>query len=224
MARMVGPEWPVELEADGAGEEVGPVVVEADGLRIRQVLDNLLANVRVHTPPGTHATVRVARDGDDAVIEVADDGPGLSAADARRIFERFFRADPSRSRAHGGAGLGLAIVQSIVHAHGGTVTLGAAPSAGARFVVRLPEHSRPQAMGAVAAAPDALAGTDDRAAGIEEGTAVTARTDAEVSTGEAPTADDGADAADAATAGDGKAAGNGVPSSRRSWGFPHRRP
>lgn len=81
--------------------------------------------------------MRVRADGDEVRLEVADDGPGLSDADAQRIFERFFRADPSRSRAHGGAGVGLAIVEAIVRAHGGAVTVGKAPSGRTRFTVRL---------------------------------------------------------------------------------------
>jgi two-component system OmpR family sensor kinase len=131
-ARTVGPEWPVVLAA------AAPVEVLGDDLRLRQVLDNLLANVRVHTPPGTVATVRVARDGADAVVSVSDDGPGLTEESRRRIFERFFRADPSRSRDHGGAGLGLAIVDAIVRAHGGSVAVGASLGGGAEFTVRLP--------------------------------------------------------------------------------------
>jgi two-component system, OmpR family, sensor kinase len=130
-ARTVGPQWPVVLEA------TRPVEVLGDELRLRQVVDNLLTNVREHTPPGTTATVRVRLDGTDAVLSVGDDGPGLTEEERRRIFERFFRADPSRSREHGGAGLGLAIVDAIVRAHGGTVGVGASPSGGAAFTVRL---------------------------------------------------------------------------------------
>jgi two-component system, OmpR family, sensor kinase len=134
-ARTVGPQWPVVLEA------TQPVEIRADALRIRQVLDNLLGNVRVHCAPGTTARVRVSDEGAAAVVEVSDDGPGLSDADVRRIFERFFRADPSRSRQHGGAGLGLAIVDAIVRAHGGTVSVASDEGGGARFTVRLPRHA-----------------------------------------------------------------------------------
>lgn len=135
-ARVVGPDWPVELSVDGRVE------AEVDGPRVRQVLDNLLANVRVHTPPGTAATVTVRTDDGEAVLEVADDGPGLDPADTRRIFERFFRVDPSRSRVHGGAGLGLAVVASIVESHGGRVTVGRSATGGARFTVHLPTRVR----------------------------------------------------------------------------------
>jgi two-component system, OmpR family, sensor kinase len=136
-ARTVGPSWPVLLAA------TEPVEVLGDELRLRQVVDNLLANVRVHTPPGTTATVRIRRDGAHAVVSVVDDGPGLSEDERHRIFQRFFRADPSRSRDHGGAGLGLAIVDAIVRAHGGTVTVSTAPSGGAEFTVRLPAADAP---------------------------------------------------------------------------------
>jgi two-component system OmpR family sensor kinase len=78
-----------------------------------------------------------------AVIEVVDTGPGLKPADAKRVFERLYRADPSRSRRHGGAGLGLSIVASIVQAHGGRCELWTAPGAGARFRVLLPADPAP---------------------------------------------------------------------------------
>ena len=116
-AATVGPEWPVDLKADE------PVEVRGDRARLRQVFDNLLSNVRSHTPKGTRTVVEVSRDGDDALVKVSDDGPGIPAADIARAFERFYRADPSRSRASGGAGLGLSIVQAIVAAHGGRAEL-----------------------------------------------------------------------------------------------------
>jgi two-component system OmpR family sensor kinase len=102
------------------------------------VLDNLLVNVRTHTPPGTSTTVTLSLVDDVAVVEVADDGPGLDGEQAAQVFERFYRADPSRSRVHGGAGLGLAIVQAIVTAHGGTISADAASGGGALFTIRLP--------------------------------------------------------------------------------------
>ncbi|MGP8060420.1 MAG: sensor histidine kinase [Acidimicrobiales bacterium] len=133
-AAAVGPDWTVSLEAER------PVEVSGDPGRLRQVLDNLLANVRAHTPPGTAARVSVAEDGDVAVVQVADSGPGLPVDEAPYVFERFFRADPSRSRASGGSGLGLSIVGAIVNAHGGTVSAANAPGAGALFTVRLPRR------------------------------------------------------------------------------------
>lgn len=115
-----------------------PVLVEGDRSRLRQVFDNLLSNVRAHTPPGTSATIAITVDANQAVCRISDDGPGISTEDAGRLFERFYRADPSRSRASGGAGLGLSIVAAIVSAHGGTVAAAPAPGAGAVFTIRLP--------------------------------------------------------------------------------------
>jgi two-component system OmpR family sensor kinase len=132
-SRAVGPEWPAQLDA------AEPVEVVGDGARLRQVFDNLLGNVRAHTPRGTATVVRVYRDGGDAVIDVADNGPGLDPEQAARVFERFYRVDPSRSRDHGGAGLGLSIVAAIVGAHGGSVRVGSEPThPGAVFTVRIP--------------------------------------------------------------------------------------
>ncbi|MGH3577249.1 MAG: sensor histidine kinase, partial [Mycobacterium sp.] len=106
--------------------------------RLRQVLGNLTTNAVQHTPETADITVRVGTDGDNAVLEVADEGPGMSQQDARRIFERFFRTDSSRTRSSGGTGLGLSIVDSLVQAHGGTVTVTTAQGEGCRFHVRLP--------------------------------------------------------------------------------------
>jgi two-component system OmpR family sensor kinase len=130
-ARLVGPEWPVAVVADE------PVEVLGDGGALRQVVDNLLANVRAHTPVGTRTTVVVRRIGQRAQLEVADEGPGMSEGEAQLVFERFFRVDPSRSRATGGAGLGLAIVASIVTALGGQVEAMPRPGGGALFRVEL---------------------------------------------------------------------------------------
>ena len=131
-AAAVGPDWPVRMEA------ARPVEVVGDPLRLRQVLDNLLSNVRAHTPAGTSTVVRVSQANDEAVVEVADDGPGLNDEQRSRVFERFYRADPSRSRLKGGAGLGLSIVNAIVTAHGGTVRAISLPGQGASFSVHLP--------------------------------------------------------------------------------------
>jgi two-component system OmpR family sensor kinase len=150
-AGAVGPAWPVRLEANQTVEVTG------DAARLRQVLDNLLANVRAHTPPGTSTAVRVgARDG-SGVVEVSDNGPGLAGESGTRVFERFYRADPSRSRQNGGAGLGLAIVAAIVAAHGGSVAASETPGGGATFTVWLPSRRRaepaPASGGNGAAAP-----------------------------------------------------------------------
>jgi len=131
-ATTVGPQWPVTFSA------AHPVEVLADPSRLRQVVDNLLANVRAHTPPGTSTSVHVEQIGAMARIVVADSGPGMPSEDAARIFERFFRVDPARGRAHGGTGLGLSIVSAIVTAHGGTVRADSAPGEGMTVTVVLP--------------------------------------------------------------------------------------
>lgn len=131
-ARAVDPARPLALDAPA------PVVVEGDPVRLRQVADNLLANVRAHTLPGTPARVSVSRDGDGAVLEVADEGSGMPSAVAAHAFERFYRGDPSRSRDAGGSGLGLAIVEAIARAHGGTASVVSEPGRGASFRVRVP--------------------------------------------------------------------------------------
>jgi two-component system, OmpR family, sensor kinase len=131
-ASAVGPQWPVEFTASH------PVEVMGDPTRLRQVIDNLLANVRAHTPEGTPATVRVDENGTMAEIVVKDAGPGMPSEEAARVFERFYRVDASRARNHGGSGLGLSIVAAIVAAHGGTVTAQSAPGEGMMVTVRLP--------------------------------------------------------------------------------------
>jgi two-component system OmpR family sensor kinase len=140
-AQAVGTDRPITLRL-GATEP--PPIVIGDEARLRQVLANLLANARQHTPPGTPVTVRVettpaGRSGHPAVaVTVADQGPGMSTGDAARVFERFYRADASRNRSDGGTGLGLAIVAALVAGHGGTVDVDTAPGAGAAFRVELP--------------------------------------------------------------------------------------
>ena len=106
-ARALDPDRPIRTEIE-------PALVEGDRDRLRQALDNLLANVRAHTPAGTPVDIRLSRADDIAVLDVADQGPGLAPEDEQRVFERFYRADPSRSRASGGVGLGLSIVAAIV--------------------------------------------------------------------------------------------------------------
>ena len=134
-ARSIAPRRTVSLELlDGPGT---PEVL-GDEARLRQVLGNLVMNAVQHTPETGGITVRVGTVGADAVLEVCDQGPGLSAEDAHRIFERFYRTDSSRTRTSGGTGLGLSIVDSLVRAHGGVVTVTTAPGQGCRFTVRLP--------------------------------------------------------------------------------------
>jgi two-component system OmpR family sensor kinase len=115
-----------------------PVIVRGDRLRLRQVLDNLLANVRDHTDPDTTATVTLAgRDG-TATLTVADDGPGMSSDQAAHAFERFWQAEPTADHPRRGTGLGLAIVAELVAAHAGTITLDSSPGAGTSFTITLP--------------------------------------------------------------------------------------
>jgi two-component system, OmpR family, sensor kinase len=138
-ARMVAPGRPIDLNvAPGAA-----FLVDGDEARLRQVIGNLVNNALTHTPPGTPVRVKVASGKLDhgtpaVVLDVEDEGPGMSADQAQRVFERFYRADQARNRASGGTGLGLAIVAGLVEAHGGTVSVRTAPGAGADFQVRLP--------------------------------------------------------------------------------------
>lgn len=124
----------------GLEGELHPTTVQGDEARLRQVLTNLVGNAVNHTPPGTPLEVAVgSRDRGRALLEVRDHGPGVDPAAARRVFERFYRADPSRMRGHGGGnGLGLAIVAAIVNAHHGKVGVAQTPGGGATFVVDLP--------------------------------------------------------------------------------------
>jgi len=145
-AAAVEPGRPVRAEAPEQ------LVATVDERRIRQVLANLLGNVRAHTPPDTPAVARLAAqpgtDGGGVLIEVADQGPGMPAADAARAFDRFHRAirpdgtpgrdGPAAADRSSGSGLGLSIVQAIAHAHGGQATLESAPGQGTRVLVYLP--------------------------------------------------------------------------------------
>ncbi|GGP43829.1 two-component sensor histidine kinase [Streptomyces variabilis] len=115
----------------------GPLVLCLDPQRIRQVLDNLLANAAVHTPPGTPVTVELDTTAGTALVRVADAGPGIPADHRDRVFDRFYRVDKARTRDRGGSGLGLAVARSLVRAHGGDVELTSRPGATV-FTVRLP--------------------------------------------------------------------------------------
>ncbi|MFJ4471783.1 sensor histidine kinase [Streptomyces sp. NPDC089424] len=119
----------------GTGEV--PVVLRLDAQRIRQVLDNLLTNAAVHTPPGTEVSVAVSVTAGVALVRVHDTGPGIPAADRERVFDRFYRVDKARSRDRGGSGLGLSVAGSLVRAHGGTIELASEPGSTV-FTVRLP--------------------------------------------------------------------------------------
>ena len=140
-ARAVAPGRLVRMEVlDGPGV---PEVLGDEG-RLRQVLGNLVTNALSHTPSGATVTVRVGTvstggTATDAVLEVTDTGPGLRPEDAERVFERFYRADSSRTRASGGTGLGLSIVAALVTAHGGSVGVSSEPGLGTTFTVRIPQ-------------------------------------------------------------------------------------
>ena len=114
-----------------------PLLVEADPDRLQQVLLILLDNALKHTPAGGMVTVGARRHGGDALLEVADSGPGIPPEHLPRVFDRYYRADRARSRAAGGTGLGLAIAQSLVVAHGGHLTLANVPGGGLRATIRL---------------------------------------------------------------------------------------
>ncbi|MEU9012066.1 HAMP domain-containing sensor histidine kinase [Streptomyces sp. NPDC048479] len=131
-ARAAGQDhkWLLELPVELA-------TVRGDGARLHQVLVNLLANARTHTPPGTTVTARVRVGGPKVVLEIEDDGPGIPPELQPHIFERFARGDASRSRHAGSTGLGLAIVQAVVTAHGGIVTVWSRPGHTV-FAVELP--------------------------------------------------------------------------------------
>jgi two-component system OmpR family sensor kinase len=130
--RAVAPERDVRLMADGEPKVLG------DPEQLRQMLANLTRNAVIHTPIGTAIEVSVKTDGDRAVVEVQDHGPGLPADAGDRVFDRFWRTEPGRTRGRDGAGLGLAIVKAIVHAHHGEAHAQNASDGGAVFRVTLP--------------------------------------------------------------------------------------
>ncbi|PNV33832.1 two-component sensor histidine kinase [Streptomyces sp. DH-12] len=121
-ARAAGPDHHWRLDLPDA-----PAPVTADAARLQQILVNLLANARTHTPPGTTVTARVRREGRRLRVDVADDGPGIPPDLLPHVFERFARGDSARTRATGSTGLGLAIVRAVAAAHGGSVTVDSAP-------------------------------------------------------------------------------------------------
>lgn len=138
-AQVAGPDhdWIVEVDEN-------PVVVAGDAARLHQVVANLLANARIHTPAGTTVTTSVTVDDGSAVLRVHDDGPGIDPGVADELFERFSRADSSRTRQTGGTGLGLSIAKAIVSAHQGTISVVSEPGS-TTFEMRLPARpSDPQ--------------------------------------------------------------------------------
>ena len=134
-AQAAGPSHPISLTAD-----VSELYILGDKNRIHQVVANLLANAKTHTPDGTKITVSITRSEDGVRISVIDNGPGLSEDDQKRIFERFYRADSSRVRVDGeGSGLGLSIVDAVMQAHGGNVSVSSELGKGATFVLFFPQ-------------------------------------------------------------------------------------
>jgi two-component system OmpR family sensor kinase len=137
-ARAVAPQREINLEAPQ------PIMVTGDDTRLRQVVGNLVRNALVHTPAASPIDIGVTTSNGTARLSVADHGTGLRTEDRQRIFEPFYRADPSRSRDSGGAGLGLSIVNAVVAAHGGRVSVKDTDGGGATFEVELPLANRPQ--------------------------------------------------------------------------------
>jgi two-component system OmpR family sensor kinase len=131
-AHAASPDHEWSLDAPDA-----PVVVSGDRGRLHQIVANLLANARVHTPAGTSVETRLRVEGDDAVLTVTDDGPGISEGLQSVLFERFARGDGSRARATGSTGLGLSIVAAVVEGHHGTVGVESEPGR-TQFTVRIP--------------------------------------------------------------------------------------
>jgi two-component system, OmpR family, sensor kinase len=133
-ARVRDPGRPIAIDVPSAD-----VVVTGDPDRLRQVLDNLLGNALVHTPPATSVSLSLGQPaGGQVELAVRDEGPGLTPEQAARVFERFYRADSARSRSNGGSGLGLSIVEAVVTAHAGTVRCASEPGSGTTFTLTLP--------------------------------------------------------------------------------------
>ena len=145
-ARMLEPHRPISVDVPA-----GAAIVLGDAGRLQQLVANLLANVRKHTGPYTPCALAVETTDTEVLVTVADHGPGMTETDAARAFDRFYRADTSRSRDSGGSGLGLAIVKAIVEAHAGTIELTTSTGEGTTVQVRLPRAVRtdPSPIGSV---------------------------------------------------------------------------
>ena len=152
-ARAAGPDhdWRLDLAvleppADATADEAEdflpePPLVIGDEARLRQVIVNLLANARVHTPAGSHVTTTLARERDTLIVRIHDDGPGIAPDVRDRLFERFARGDSSRERRTGSTGLGMSIALAIVQSHGGSIDVDSSTAPedhGTTFTVRLP--------------------------------------------------------------------------------------
>jgi two-component system, OmpR family, sensor histidine kinase BaeS len=137
------------VAADAAGVAVHTKAddspwLDADPVRMRQALGNLVSNALRHTPAGGTVTLTARRDGEDVVLTVANTGTGIAPADLPHVFDRFWRAEKSRSRRTGASGLGLPIVRHLVAAHGGTAVAECEPGSGAVFTLRLPDAPAPE--------------------------------------------------------------------------------
>jgi two-component system sensor histidine kinase BaeS len=129
--------WEGQIKVE---QDLPPTPILGDPRRLHQIVTNLLANAAKYTPPGGNVMVRASRDGQDAVLEVADTGPGIPPDERALVWERFYRGRSGRLA--DGSGIGLAVVKELVDAHGGQVSIGDVAGGGARFVVRLPQtHS-----------------------------------------------------------------------------------
>jgi two-component system, OmpR family, sensor kinase len=133
---LVGPSYPIDLDAPDNAECVGSAV------ELRRIFDNLLTNIRTHTPAGTSGKVVITTTATEVVVRVEDDGPVIDPAHLTPMFDRFWRGDTSRTRATGGNGLGLSIVKALIEQHGGTIHASANPTGGTRIEFRLPNDSR----------------------------------------------------------------------------------
>jgi signal transduction histidine kinase len=131
---VVEPNRPITVELE-------PATVIGDRERLRQIVDNLLANVRAHAGSETPVRIGLSRVDGKAEISVADTGPGLTEEQASHVFERFYRADSSRARSSGGAGLGLSIVAAVAATHGGAASAAAREGGGLVVTVTLPTHA-----------------------------------------------------------------------------------
>ena len=130
-ARIAAPGRPITVDSES-------VVIDGDEDRLRQVVANVVGNALVHTDAGMPVHISVHRDGDQAILVVEDQGPGMPAEVAERATERFYRADQSRSRHRGGSGLGLSIVDATVTSHGGAVSIDTVTGGGTCVRIKLP--------------------------------------------------------------------------------------
>jgi signal transduction histidine kinase len=134
------PTRPITIEVDASGDDDEAVVATADADRVRQILTNLVANARSHTPAGSPIELAVADDGTSVSMKVIDHGPGLGPDESMAAFRRFWRGETARAHDDEGRGLGLPIALALTEANGGTLTVDTTPGSGATFTVRLPAH------------------------------------------------------------------------------------